>query len=128
VDSTRDFSAAEIGREEAFHRAVRPPAFAGLGVGLLVALLLGLTPLGARLVAAAAAPLGGGWWQRVLVGGLAVAIVTRAVTLPFDARSEVVLRRYGLSTRRGAPGGSTRRRASASRPGCCSWCCSPCTG
>jgi STE24 endopeptidase len=34
----------------------------------------------------------------VLVGGLAVAIVTRAVTLPFDARSEVVLRRYGLST------------------------------
>ena len=98
VNVHADFSLAEIAREDAFHRAVRPPAYASLGVALVAAGVLALTPGGARLVQLVARPLGGGWvWQAVL-GGLAVALVARLAALPFDARVEVVLRRYGLST------------------------------
>jgi STE24 endopeptidase len=99
VDAHRDFSAAEIAREEAFHAAVRPPAYVSLGVGLLVAVVLGLTTAGARLVSAVAAPLGGGWWARVLLGTVGLTLVGRALTLPWDAWRESVSRRYGLSTR-----------------------------
>ena len=97
--ATTDFTPAQIARENAFHRAVRPPAYAGMALGLLAAAVLGLSPYGARLVAAVARPLGGGWaWQAVL-GGIAVSLVVRVVALPFDAWGETVLRRYGLSTR-----------------------------
>jgi len=98
VDVARDFTPAQVAREEAFHREVRPPAYLSLLVGLGVAALLGLTPLGARLVAAVARPLGGGWVWQVVLGTLALSLVGRLVALPLDARSEVVLRRYGLST------------------------------
>jgi STE24 endopeptidase len=50
-------------------------------------------------VSAVAAPLGGGWWWRVLLGTVALTLVGRALTLPWDAWSESVSRRYGLSTR-----------------------------
>lgn len=99
ADPARDFSAAQIAREEAYHAAVRLPAYTSLVVGLLVAAVLGLTPLGARLVSAVAAPFGGGWWWRVLLGTVALTGVGRLLTLPWDAWSESVRRRYGLSTR-----------------------------
>jgi STE24 endopeptidase len=98
VDPARDFAAAEQAREDAFHAQTRPLAYASMLLGLAVAALLGLTPLGARLVAAVARPLGGGWVWQVLLGGLAVSLVGWLVTLPLSARREVVLRRYGLST------------------------------
>ena len=99
ADPERDFTAAQIAREEAFHAAVRPPAYVSLGVGLLVAVVLGFTPAGARLVSAVAAPFGGGWWARVLLGTVALTLVGRPLTLPWDAWRESVRRRYGLSTR-----------------------------
>lgn len=98
VDPARDFTVAEMAREDAFHAAVRPPAYLSLGVALALALVLGLSPLGARLVATAARPLGGGWAWQVLVGGLALVLAGRLARLPFDAWAETVLRRYGLST------------------------------
>jgi len=99
VDPARDFTAAQLAREDAFHRAVRPPGYAALAVSLAVALALGLTPWGARLVAWAARPLGGGWVWQVLLGGIAVSLVGWLATLPLSLWSEVVLRRYGLSSR-----------------------------
>jgi STE24 endopeptidase len=99
ADPERDFTAAQIAREEGFHAAVRPPAYVSLGVGLLVAMVLGFTPAGARLVTAVAAPFGGGWWARLLLGTVALTLVGRALTLPWDAWRESVGRRYGLSTR-----------------------------
>jgi STE24 endopeptidase len=93
-----DFTPAEQAREVAFHDAVRPPAYLSLGIGLLVTLVLGLTPLGARLVTVAARPLGGGWGAQAAVGTVVVLLVPLVVALPLDARAEVVLRRYGLST------------------------------
>lgn len=98
VQVARDFRPAEIAREVAYHAAVRPPAYASLGLGLVLAGVLGLTTLGARLVTAIARPLGGGWAWQVLLGTLALALLGRLVTLPLDLQTERVLRRYGLST------------------------------
>jgi STE24 endopeptidase len=98
VDASRDFTEEEIAHEVDFHDQVRPPAYAGLIVSTLVVLLLGLTPLGARLVGAVARPLGGGWAAQAAVGVLAILVVQKLVALPLDARAEVVLRRFGLST------------------------------
>lgn len=97
-DLREDFSSAEIARSAAFRRAVRPWLLGGLAVGLGVALGLGLTPLGARLVEAVARPVGGAWWARAVLGGLALSLVATVVRLPFAIRSEQVLRRFGLST------------------------------
>ena len=99
VDPARDFTAAQLAREDAFHAAVRPPAYMSLGLSLLIACVLGLGPLGARLVERVAAPLGGGWGWQVLFGTLAVTLLGRLLVLPWDAWSESVRRRYGLSTR-----------------------------
>ncbi len=98
VSVARDFTPAEIARSQAFRHAILPPAYLALGVGLVTALLLGLTPLGARLVELAARPFGGGWLAEVAVGGVAVALATRLAEIPFNAWAEVARRRYGLST------------------------------
>lgn len=98
VDIARDFTDAELAREVAYHAAVRPPAYASLVLGLVVAGVLALTPLGARIVATVARPVGGGFVAQVLLGTLALVALGRLVTLPLDAMTESVLRRYGLST------------------------------
>jgi STE24 endopeptidase len=97
-DPSRDFTAAQIARENSYHAAVRPPAYLSLALGLVVAIALGLTPLGARLVSGVAAPLGGGWGWRVLLGSIAVTAIGRLLVLPLDARAEAAQRRFGLST------------------------------
>ncbi|MFI5953497.1 M48 family metallopeptidase [Cryptosporangium sp. NPDC051539] len=97
-DASTDFSDAEIARGSAFRAAVRPWSLSRLLVGLIVALALGLTPLGARLIGAAARPLGGSWWAEALLGGLVLGLVATIATLPLAARTEVLLRRFGLST------------------------------
>src|SRR5690606_5468396 len=93
------FTPAEQAAAQRYQADIRPPVYSNLAVGLGVALLLGLTPLGARLVTAAARPLGGGWVWQVLLGGLAVLLVMRLATLPLAAWAESVRRSYGLSTR-----------------------------
>lgn len=97
TDPSRDFTAAQIARENAYHGAVRPPAYLSLALGMVVAIVLGLTPLGARIVSAVASPIGGGWGWRVLLGTIALTAIGRLAVLPFDARAEAVQRRYGLS-------------------------------
>lgn len=99
VDPTAGLSAGQVSRAESFAAAIRPASLASLLLGLAVAALLGLTRLGARLVRAVAAPLGGRWGWQVLLGVLAVAVIGRLVTLPLSAYGEVVRHRYGLSTR-----------------------------
>ena len=86
-------------RAESFAAALRPASLVSLALGLAVSAVLGLTRLGARLVRAVAAPLGGGWTAQVLLGTAAVVVVGRLATLPVSAYAEVVRHRYGLSTR-----------------------------
>ncbi|MEU4678002.1 M48 family metallopeptidase [Micromonospora sp. NPDC023737] len=84
------------GRE--FRAALRPGGYASLVVGLLIALALGLTPLGSRLIELAGRPFGGHWIAQAVLGGLAVVLIADLVTLPFSAWRQAVLTRYGLST------------------------------
>jgi STE24 endopeptidase len=98
VDVARDFTRAEVAREVAYHSAVRPPAYAGLVFGLVVAGVLALTPLGARIVTGVARPVGGGFVAQVVLGTLALTLIGRVATLPFGALAERVQREYGLST------------------------------
>jgi STE24 endopeptidase len=98
-DPTAGLPAEQVSRAEAFAAALRPASLASLLLGLLVSAALGLTRLGARLVRAVAAPLGGGWFWQVLLGVLALAALGRVATLPLSVYGEVVRHRYGLSTR-----------------------------
>jgi STE24 endopeptidase len=87
-----------VERGRAFHSALRPSVYGGLVLGLVVALALGLTPAGARLVALAGRPFGDHWLARAVLGGLFVVFVGELLGLPFAAWRQSVLRRYGLST------------------------------
>jgi STE24 endopeptidase len=97
VDPARDFSPAEIARSRAFDTALTPRAYSGLVVSLAVVLVLGLTPLGSRLIARCTSRLR----RRPLRIVAAVVVLTTLLhlaSLPFGIWGEVVLRRYGLST------------------------------
>ncbi|MFG2051916.1 M48 family metallopeptidase [Micromonospora sp. NPDC048935] len=94
----RDLPAAQVAKGREFRAALRPGGYAALAVGLLVALALGLTPLGSRLVELVGRPFGGHWAAQAVLGGLAVVLVADLVTLPFAAWRQSVLTRYGLST------------------------------
>ncbi|MEU8425471.1 M48 family metalloprotease [Micromonospora sp. NPDC048835] len=94
----RDLPAEQVAKGREFRAALRPGGYAALAVGLLVALALGLTPLGGRLVELVGRPFGGHWAAQAVLGGLAVVLVADLVTLPFAAWRQSVLTRYGLST------------------------------
>jgi STE24 endopeptidase len=102
-EAARDFSADEIAREVAFHDRIRPFGYGALALGLAVAAVLGLTPLGARLVSATDRLVPRRWrrarWvPQVLLGTLAVAALGRLATLPLRVPSENIRRDVGLST------------------------------
>ncbi|MEV4766138.1 M48 family metallopeptidase [Micromonospora chokoriensis] len=94
----RDLPAEQVAKGREFRAALRPGSYTALAVGLLVALALGLTPLGSRLVELVGRPFGGHWAAQAVLGGLAVVLVADLVTLPFAAWRQSVLTRYGLST------------------------------
>ncbi|SCF40918.1 M48 family metallopeptidase [Micromonospora mirobrigensis] len=94
----RELPADQVARGRAFHAALRPGGYGALAVGLLVALALGLTPLGSRLVEAVGRPFGDHWVAQAVLGGLAVSLLADLLTLPFAAWRQSVLTRYGLST------------------------------
>ncbi|TDC41487.1 M48 family metallopeptidase [Micromonospora sp. KC213] len=98
LSALRELPADQVARAREFRAALRPGSYGALLVGLLVALLLGLTPLGARLVELAGRPFGDHWIARAVLGGLAVVLVADLITLPFAAWRQSVLTRYGLST------------------------------
>jgi STE24 endopeptidase len=83
-----------VARGRSFHAQLRPASYASMAVSLVIALVLGLTPLGARIVAL----FGGHWAVRAVLGGLAVVLLSSLATLPFSAWRHTVLRRYELST------------------------------
>lgn len=94
----RDFPAAEVARGREFRAALRPGSYGALVLGLVVALLLGLTPAGAKLVELTGRPFGDHWIARAILGGLAVVLIADLVTLPFAAWRHAVASRYGLAT------------------------------
>jgi STE24 endopeptidase len=93
-----ELPADKVSRGRAFRSALRPPSYASLLLGLLAALVLGLTPAGARLVDLVGRPSGGHWLAQAVLGGLAVVLAGQLVTLPLAAWRHAILVRYGLST------------------------------
>jgi STE24 endopeptidase len=87
-----------VAKGRQFHAALRPGSYGGMLLGLIVALVLGLTPLGARIVEAVGRPFGGHWLAQALLGGFLIVGIGELVALPLAAWRETVLRRYGLST------------------------------
>ncbi|ADD44518.1 M48 family metallopeptidase [Stackebrandtia nassauensis] len=81
-----------------FAAALRPGSYIALGLSLAVALLLGLTTLGAKLVALGGRPFGGHWLAEAVLGGLLVVLVSQVVTLPLSAWSHSIRVRFGMST------------------------------
>jgi len=94
----RDLPADAVARGKEFHRALRPGSYGALVLGLIIALVLGLTPLGARIVELVGRPFGGNWVAEAVLGGFTIAFLGELFTLPLAAWRETVLRRYGLST------------------------------
>ncbi|EWT00622.1 peptidase [Intrasporangium oryzae NRRL B-24470] len=94
----RDLPAGMVARGRALHAALRPSSYGSLLLGLVVPLLLGLTPAGARIVGWVAQPFGGHWLAEAVFGGLVVLMMVWVVSLPFSAWRHTVLRDYGLST------------------------------
>ncbi|MGQ0846064.1 MAG: M48 family metallopeptidase [Sporichthyaceae bacterium] len=100
-DPTLDFTAAQIALEEAYHRRQWPAYFGSLAVSLIVALGLGFTPLGARLVRGAARLLGRARFGRrrsvlLLAGTVAVTGIGFLATLPFDLYRSKTARDYRI--------------------------------
>lgn len=87
------FSAAEIARAEQFAWWARAWSWGSLLVSLAVAVLLGLTPLGTRLLARLPGP----WWARVVAAVALVLGAGRLATLPFAVAGRVHARDHGLS-------------------------------
>ena len=88
----------QVSRARAFHSELRPGSYSAMAAGLILALVLGLTPLGARLVELVGRPFGGHWIAQAVLGGLAVVLAAEVVTLPFAAWRHTVVVRYGIST------------------------------
>jgi len=93
-----DLPAEQVDRARAFRVDMRPTGYGSLLVSLAVALALGLTPLGSKLVTVIGRPFGDSWIAQAVLGGLAVVLLAELVTLPFSAWRHTVLVRYGLST------------------------------
>ena len=98
VDALRQLPAEGVARGKALHGELRPGAYGSLLLGLLFALILGLTPLGAKLVTLAGRPFGGHWIAQAVLGGLAVVFVGELLVAPLAAWRHTILVRYGLST------------------------------
>jgi STE24 endopeptidase len=88
----------QVARAREFHAELRPGSYLSMAIGLVAALALGLTPLGARLVAAVGRPFGDSWIARAVLGGLVVLLLVDLVTLPFAAWRHTVVVKYGIST------------------------------
>lgn len=94
----RELPTDAVARARAYRAELRPGTYGALLIGVLFALALGLTPLGARIVTAVGRPFGDHWLAQALLGGLVVVFLGELLGLPFAAWRHVVSRRYGLST------------------------------
>jgi STE24 endopeptidase len=98
LQALHSLPADAVAKGRAFHSALRPGTYGSLAVALVLALVLGLTPLGSKLVELVGRPFNDHWLARAILGGLAIVLVGELVTLPFAAWRQSVLKDYGLST------------------------------
>src|SRR5262249_38955845 len=75
VAALQDLPGDAVARGRAFHAALRPGSYGALLLGLVIALILGLTPLGARIVEAVGKPFGGNWIAQAVLGGFVIVAI-----------------------------------------------------
>ena len=93
VPANEVFSQAQLRRSNTYSSMQRHLGWASLAVSLVVALGLGLTRLGARLVRLIPGP----WWVKALVGTLGILLIGDLATLPFDLLYRSNALEYGLT-------------------------------
>jgi STE24 endopeptidase len=93
VRGSEVFTSAELRRAEAYSSAQRHLSWASLAVSLVLALVLGLTSLGARMTSRLRGP----WWVRALLATLALLLAGELVTSPFALAIRGNALDYGLS-------------------------------
>jgi STE24 endopeptidase len=93
VGESQVFTPGQIAHANAYTDPARRLGWASLAVSLVVSLVLGFTPLGARLVGL----LRGWWWVRVILAVVVLAVIGRLVTLPFAIIGHHRSLAYGLS-------------------------------
>ncbi len=93
VRANEVFTAAQLRRSNDYSSMQRYLSWASLAVSLVVALVLGLTRLGARLVRLVPGP----WWVKALAGTLAVLVVGELATTPFGLVMRGNALDYGLT-------------------------------
>jgi STE24 endopeptidase len=98
VAALGQFPGEQVARARQFRSELRPGSYGSMALGLVVALLIGLTPIGARLVELAGRPFGDHWLARAVFGGLLVILAGELLTLPFAAWRHTIVVRYGIST------------------------------
>lgn len=98
VAALHDLPADTVEQGRAFRGELRVGTYAALLINLVVALLLGITPIGARVVELVARPFGGHWLAMAVLGGLVVGFVAELVTLVVSALQHRIVVRHGLST------------------------------
>ena len=96
------FTPEQLRRAETYSSAQRHLGWASLAISFGVALLLGLTRLGSKLIQLIRGP----WWVRALLGTLAVLLVGALVTAPLHLAIRDNALDYGLT--RQSLGGWTR--------------------
>ncbi len=89
------FTSAEVDRAEEFSSVRRHLGWASYFFSLVFALVLGLTPLGSRLLRRVQGRLP--WWIAVPVGVFVLLLMGRMLTLPFAMAIHDRNREYGLS-------------------------------
>ncbi len=98
VDAARDFSPTEFTRAADFASAILPLRLLSVGLSLVVSLILGLTPLGARIVSSTSNVVGDRWWAQFLLGGVFLVAIGRVATIPFEIGLRRAQLREGLAT------------------------------
>lgn len=98
--AVRSMPADGVAEGRRLHGELRPTRYVGIAVDLVVALVLGLTPLGGDLVHAVGAAVGGGRLVTAVLGGLVLGALGTLAGLPVTVWRRRILRRYGLLTQR----------------------------
>ena len=93
VRGSEVFTDAQLRRAHTYSSMQRHLGWASLAISLAVALVLGLTRLGSRLVRLVPGP----WWVKALLGTLAILLVGDLATLPFDLVRRSNALEYGLT-------------------------------
>jgi Zn-dependent protease with chaperone function len=93
VPASEVFTDEQLRRGQTYSSMQRHLGWASLAVSFVVALGLGLTRLGSRLVRLLPGP----WWVRALLGTLAILVVGALATLPFDLLIRQHALDYGLT-------------------------------